>query len=95
MRERTYYVYILSSFTGTLYVGVTSNLIRRIDQHRNKCTQGFTEKYNVDRLMYYETYGDVRDAIEREKQIKKWSRVKKENLIDEMNEERRNLSADF
>lgn len=81
-----YYVYILaSSFNGTLYIGVTSDLIKRVWQHKNKLVTGFTEKFNVLLLVYYEDYSDVRDAIEREKRMKKWNRQWKINLIEKDN----------
>jgi len=87
MLQRSYYFYILSSqYQGTLYIGVTNNLLRRIAQHKNKEIAGFTARYGIDRLMYYEIYGDVRDAIEREKQIKGWTRKKKIALIEKENE---------
>ena len=95
MQQRTYSVYILSSLTGTLYIGVTNNLLRRIDQHKRKLIPGFTARYGVDRLMYYEIYGDVRDAIEREKQLKGWVRRKKVALIEKENADWRDLSEDF
>ena len=96
MLQRSYYVYILSSqYQGTLYIGVTSNLARRIEQHKNKSVAGFTARYGVDRLMYYEVYGDIRDAIEREKQLKGWTRKKKIALIEKENDQWRDLSEDF
>jgi putative endonuclease len=86
VRERVYYVYILASrIGGTLYVGVTSDLVRRVYQHREKLVKGFTKKYGVNRLVYYEAYGDVTAAIQREKQIKKWNRAWKIKLIEERN----------
>ena len=77
-----YYVYILSSFTRTLYVGVTNNLQRRLYEHQHKQVPGFTAKYNVNRLVHYEVFPQVRDALAREKQIKSWSRRPKEQLIE-------------
>ena len=68
-----------------LYTGVTNNLIRRVYEHKNKMVDGFTKQYNVDRLVYYEAYSEIYDAITREKQIKKWSRKKKIDLINHMN----------
>lgn len=82
----TAYVYILASKrNGTLYTGVTTDLIRRVYQHKSKEIQGFTSKYNVDQLVYYEIIDDVRNAIIREKRIKKWNRVWKLKLIEDMN----------
>ena len=82
------YVYILfSKRNGTLYVGVTSNLIKRIWEHKNKVAEGFTQKYNVDKLGYYEVFDDIENAIIREKQIKSWKRIKKLALIESVNPE--------
>ena len=80
------YVYILfSQRNGTLYVGVTSNLIKRIYEHKNKFVEGFTKKYGVDKLGYYEIYEDIEKAIEREKKLKNSSRRKKLELIETNN----------
>jgi len=80
------YVYILASKKyGTLYVGVTSDLIKRIWQHKNEVVEGFTSKYGISKLVYYETHEDINEAIKREKQIKKWKRSWKTRLIEEMN----------
>lgn len=68
-----------------LYIGLTSNLARRLDQHRARLVEGFTKKYNVDELVYYEVYEYINDAIAREKQLKKWSRQKKLDLIKKVN----------
>jgi putative endonuclease len=91
-----YYVYILASKrNGTLYVGMTNNLQRRIYEHKNNLIKGFTEKYNIHNLVYYEETNDVKVAIEREKQIKSWSRKKKLLLIDRNNSEWNDLSEKF
>jgi putative endonuclease len=90
-----YFVYILAGKSGVLYTVMTNNLERRVYQHKNKVTEGFTSKYNVDRLVYMETFGDVRDAIAREKQIKSWRRSKKIALIKSMNPKWRDLSEDW
>ena len=83
---KTYCVYILASEkNGTLYIGMTSDLMKRIFQHKNKEAEGFTEKYNVDKLVYFETTIDVNSAIEREKQLKHWKRDWKINLIEKEN----------
>src|SRR5207244_3080556 len=74
---KTYYVYIMTNNSRTLYTGVTSNLERRVLQHKRKLLPGFTREYNINRLVYYETFGDIGAAIRREKQIKGWLRVKK------------------
>jgi putative endonuclease len=86
VRARSYYVYILASRTGgTLYVGVTNDLIRRIYDHKSKSTEGFTEKYDVIKLVYFEQFDDPENAIKREKRLKKWSRAWKISLIEKDN----------
>ena len=81
-------VYILASQrNGTLYIGMTSRLQQRIWQHKSKLVSGFTERYDVDRLVYYEIHESAESAIQREKQLKKWRRAWKIRLIDEMNSE--------
>ena len=81
-----YFVYILSNWNDSvLYIGVTSNLPRRLYEHRNGLADGFTKKYNVHKLVYYEHTNDVYSAISREKQLKKWVRAKKNALISKMN----------
>lgn len=88
MQEKHSYVYILfSKPNGTLYTGVTSDLIKRVYEHKNKLVDGFTKKYNVDKLGYYECFDDIARAIEREKQIKAGSRQNKINLILKTNPE--------
>ena len=84
-KQRFYYVYILSSLTGTLYTGITNSLYNRTLQHKGKETPGFTSKYDVDRLVYYEVFTNVRAAIRREKEIKGWARKKKIALIESAN----------
>lgn len=82
------YVYLLANkHNNVLYTGVTSDLIRRVFEHKNKLVKGFTQKYNVDRLIYYEACENIVVAIEREKQIKAWSRKKKDDLINALNPE--------
>jgi putative endonuclease len=83
--ERTYYVYMLANKMRRLYVGVTNDLERRVWQHRTKAVAGFTSQYNIDRLVWYESTGQVLDAIEREKEIKGWRRAKKVALIEAEN----------
>ena len=86
--EKTYYVYILASArNGTLYIGATSDLSRRVWEHREGAIPGFTKKYGVKRLVYYEMFGDVRDALDREKRLKKYKREWKINLIQQHNVE--------
>ena len=82
---RQYWTYILSSFSRTIYVGVTNDLERRIQQHKSKQVPGFTARYDVTRLVHSEVFSDVCDAIAREKQIKSWSRARKNALIEEHN----------
>jgi putative endonuclease len=82
----SYYVYILASrIGGTLYIGVTNNLIRRVFEHRSKVVPGFTKRYGVIRLVYYEIFDDIENAIRREKRLKKWDRAWKIRLIEEKN----------
>jgi putative endonuclease len=89
---KTYYVYIMSSKTGTLYVGMTSDIKRRVYEHKNHLIPGFTNKYNIECLLYFETIGDPASAINREKQIKTWRREKKVALIDSVNPSWEDLS---
>ena len=91
--ERNYYVYLLTNWNNkVMYVGVTNNLERRIYEHKHKLVQGFTQKYNVDKLVYFEETKDVHAALEREKEIKKWRREKKNALVLKNNTEWRDLS---
>ncbi len=86
MSDKSYFVYILASKrNGTLYVGITGDLIRRVDQHKNKIADGFTKKYGVDKLVWYEETSEVESAIMKEKQLKKWNRDWKLRLIEEFN----------
>jgi putative endonuclease len=86
MRPRHFYVYILASkIGGTLYIGVTNDLIRRVAEHRLKVVESFTEKYDVVRLVYFEQFDDAENAINREKRLKKWNRAWKIRLIEESN----------
>ena len=92
---RAGYVYILASRrNGTLYTGVTSDLSQRVWDHKQDVHEGFTRRYQVHRLVYFEEHPDIRDAILREKQIKKWKRAWKIRLIEEMNPEWRDLFDD-
>jgi len=92
---KQYYVYILTNKSGTIYTGVTNNLERRMYEHKNKLIEGFTRKYNLTKLVYYEMTEDVRSAITREKQIKGWLRSKKISLIESVNPEWKDLSEEF
>jgi len=89
-------VYILSSKkNGTLYVGVTSNLVKRVWEHKNNLVDGFTKKYAVHRLVYFEQHRNSLSAIKREKQIKKWNRLWKVRLVEEKNSQWRDLYQDI
>jgi putative endonuclease len=94
---RDYYVYILASArNGTLYVGVTNDLARRVYEHRNDLVEGFTKRYQVHILVWFEAYGDIREAIVREKCIKRWNRRWKLRLIEEQNPDWKDLyETDF
>ncbi|MEN6389594.1 MAG: GIY-YIG nuclease family protein [Syntrophomonas sp.] len=86
--RKDYYVYILTNYTNTvLYTGVTNNLLRRVYEHKEKIADSFTKKYNINKLVYYEVFNDIKFAIEREKQIKSGSRKKKIELIDGFNKD--------
>ncbi len=83
---KSYYVYILASKkNGTLYIGVTSDLIKRTEEHKNNLVDGFTKKYNVHNLVYFETTNNIESAIQREKQLKAWRRSWKLDLIEKEN----------
>ncbi|MGI8526175.1 MAG: GIY-YIG nuclease family protein [Pseudolabrys sp.] len=83
---RNFWVYILASkIGGTLYVGVTNDLVRRVYEHREGFAEGFTKKHNVHRLIYFEQFDDIKNAIRREKRLKSWNRVWKIRLIEESN----------
>ncbi len=93
---KTYFVYIIASkINGTLYIGVTSNLVKRVYEHKNKLVEGFTKKYNVHVLVHYETIEDINSAITREKQLKKWKRQWKIELIEKNNPNWRDLYYDI
>lgn len=82
---KTYYVYIVSSKSRVIYIGVTNNLAKRVYEHKEGKIEGFTRKYKTNRLVYYEQFNDIYEAITREKQIKGWLRIKKLRLIEGMN----------
>ena len=92
---KQYYVYIMASRSRVLYVGMTNDLHRRVEQHKQKLVEGFTQKYNVTRLVYYEVTNDVHAAIAREKQIKGWRRSKKTKLIESVNPTWNDLSEEW
>lgn len=88
-----YYVYILTNWSNrVLYTGMTNNLERRLYEHKNKLVKGFTEKYNVNKLVYFDSTIDVKVVIEREKQIKGWTRRKKMDLVESINPQWKDLS---
>ena len=94
--NKTCAVYIMTNYSKTsLYIGVTSNLQKRVWEHKNKVVEGFTSKYNVDKLVYFELTDSIESAINREKQLKRWHRDWKINLIKEMNPEFKDLSLDW
>ncbi len=94
--NKTYYVYILASKrNGTLYIGLTNNLEKRVYEHKNNIIEGFTSKYGVHLLVYYEQTNDVNIAIQREKQLKKWNRRWKLELIEKSNPNWNDLSKDW
>ena len=90
---RQYYVYILTNYRKTtLYIGVTNDIAYRVYEHKNQTKEGFSKRYNLKYLVYYEEFDSILDAIDREKQLKKWNRKWKERLINEMNPEWKDLS---
>ena len=86
--EKRYYVYLMTNWNHrVMYVGVTNDIMRRLDEHKNKLIKGFTEKYNINKLVYFEETANVYSAIAREKEIKKWRRQKKNALVQSLNPE--------
>jgi putative endonuclease len=92
---KTYWVYILTNRSGTLYTGVTSDLSRRVHEHRHDLIAGFTTRYKINRLVHAESFSEVRDAIAREKQIKGWVRSRKLALIADVNPDWRDLGEEW
>ncbi len=92
---KEYYVYIMGNNRPTLYISVTNNLIRRVYDHKHEFIEGFTKKYNLKKLLYYELFSDVKEAITREKQLKKWDRDWKLDLIKQSNPSLRDLYAEL
>ncbi|MFN3467173.1 MAG: GIY-YIG nuclease family protein [Candidatus Brocadiales bacterium] len=92
---RQYYVYTMTNKSGTLYTGITNNLERRVFEHKHYLVEGFTKKYKITRLVYYEAVGDALTAIKWEKQIKGWLRKKKIALIESVNPKWKDLSAEW
>ena len=95
MSQRTYWVYILTNQSGTLYTGVTGNLRRRVYEHRHRLVPGFATRYKIDQLIHAEAFSEVRDALFREKQIKAWRRSHKVALIDSANPEWNDLGEQW
>ena len=94
MRDRNYYVYIMSSLSLTLYVGVTNDLERRTQEHKAGTPGSFTARYNVNRLVYFEEFSEIDQAIAREKEIKQMTRIRKIAMIESLNPEWRDLSEE-
>ncbi len=95
IKVREFYIYIMASQSGTLYIGVTNNVKQRVYQHKEHLVGGFTDKYNIDKLLYVETTSDPLSAIRREKQLKRWRREKKISLINSQNPDWNDLAADW
>ena len=95
MYDRQYFVYIMASSSGTLYIGVTNDLYKRVYQHKNNLIEGFTKKYGCHKLIYFEETSDALSEIAREKQLKNWNRSKKEFLIKIKNPHWKDLSAEW
>ena len=93
--ERRYFVHIIANASRRLYTGMTNSLRRRVREHKLKLTPGFAAKYNITRLVYFESFEDVRNAIEREKQIKAWTRAKRLALIESTNPKWDDLSREW
>jgi putative endonuclease len=92
---KAYFVYIMTNRSRTLYTGVTNDLVRRVQEHKQKLIPGFTKKYNITKLVYFEQTNDIQAAIQREKQIKGWLRAKKIALIESINPQWEDLGADW
>ncbi len=92
---KEYYVYIMTNLSGTLYIGVTNNLIRRVYEHKNKLIPGFTSKYNISRLVYFESTTDIKSALNYEKKLKTWNREKKIALIKQKNPKWKDLGEQW
>ncbi len=96
MKNHHYYIYLLTNWNNkVIYAGMTNDLVRRIYEHKNKVVEGFTKKYNINKLVYYEETSDVYAAIAREKEIKKWRREKKNKLVESINPAWKDLSKDM
>jgi len=95
VKIKRYFVYIIGNGKPVLYIGVTSDLIKRIYQHKRKYIEGFSKRYNLNKLLYYEVFDSAEEAIKREKQLKNWHREWKLNLIKKMNPEFKDLYEDI
>ncbi len=95
MYEKDFYVYMMTNYSKTLYIGMTNNLMRRVLEHRYKLDPGFTAKYNITKLVYFEHFSSAMEAIAREKQLKNWHREWKINLIETVNKEWKDLSSEW
>jgi len=96
MLNKNYYLYIITNWNNNvMYIGVTNDLVRRLYEHKNKLYDGFTKKYNLNKLVYFELFFDIEDAIRREKEIKKWRREKKNKLVESINPEWRDLGLEL
>jgi len=93
---KTYYIYLMTNWNHrVMYVGVTNDLVRRVYEHKNKLMEGFTSRYNINKLVYFENTEDIHAALAREKEIKRWRREKKDALVHALNSDWRDLSEDF
>ena len=96
MKDYNYYVYILTNFNNkVMYIGVTNNLERRLYEHKNGIFEGFTKKYNVKKLVYFEETNNIIEAIQREKELKKWRKEKKNLLVEMQNKEWKDISDNW
>ena len=95
MKNNTYIYFLANHYNNVLYIGVTNDIVRRVAEHKAKINKGFTCKYNCDKLVYYEMYNSITDAIAREKQLKNWKREWKNKLINEFNPEWKDLSEEI
>jgi putative endonuclease len=95
MLTKQYYVYIMASRSRVIYIGMTNNLLRRVTEHQQKLVAGFTQKYNITQLVYYEVTHDVHSALAREKELKGWRRSKKIALIETLNPAWKDLSSEL
>jgi putative endonuclease len=93
--QKTYFVYMMANHTQMLYIGVTNSLERRVLEHKAKAADAYTKRYDMRRLVYFEDFADIRDAIAREKQLKSWRRAREIELVRTMNPRWRDLAADW